>query len=268
MLQEEDVERCMKANPPKRPSESIRVPAGKQTARNSNQIIEDWHPNGQHKRRRIHQKDQHHPDSPSNHGVRMQMLRLPEKPHKQQLCCGVAIQAARDQEIRYRDRVRRLLPIVRQTRERRGRDRGTDVNIQHHSEDDVKHRRESLQDPRRAHGLRGVLHLGDEDEEHVMPSESKDRVRDADKSGGEICRFDERVRRKGKADPRADHPHDARDEDADDGGDGQPGEVVERAGQGKQEGWDGEDACVEHEAELFVAQGGEGDLSGEELSAG
>ena len=74
--------------------------------------------------------------------------------------------------------------------------------------------------------------------------------------------------RNGEAHARANHADDTGDEDAEDAGDGEPGEAVESARERADEGWDGEDARIKHEAEFTIGERTEGDLPGKELAAG
>lgn len=72
----------------------------------------------------------------------------------------------------------------------------------------------------------------------------------------------------GEAHARTNHADDTGDENAEDAGDGEPGEAVEGAREREDEGWDCEDACIEHEAEFTIGERTEGNLAGKELATG
>lgn len=74
--------------------------------------------------------------------------------------------------------------------------------------------------------------------------------------------------RNGEAHACTNHADDTGDEDAEDARDGKPGEAVEGARESADEGWDGEDARIEHEAEFTIGERTEGDLAGKELASG
>jgi hypothetical protein len=95
----------------------ISKPSSKQRRRNPNQIIENRHPNSQHKRSGIHQEYQSHPHPPPENSVRVQVLGAAENSDEDQLARRVGVQATRDQEVGQRDAVRRFLPDGLQGRE-------------------------------------------------------------------------------------------------------------------------------------------------------
>ena len=113
-----------------------------------------------------------------------------------------------------------------------------------------------------------MFHLRNQNEKHEMARISKDRVCYRDEGGHETRIYSHCDVRNGEAHARTNHADDTGDEDADDAGDGEPGEAVEGARKSADEGWDGEDACIEHEAEFTVGERTESDLAGEELAAG
>lgn len=159
----------------------------------------------------------------------------------------MAVEAARDEEIRDRDAVGRLGPFGREGGEGRGGDGGAEVEVGERGEEDVEGGGEDLEHVGGAHGLLRVPHLGDQDEEHEVPRVGEHGVRHADEGAHEVCGCrDGRAaswRRVQACAHHADYPgHD----DADDGGDGEPGEAVEGAREGADEGGDREDAGVEH----------------------
>ena len=80
-------------------SHPISKPSSKQRRRNPYQIIENRHPHSQHKRRRIHQENQAHPNPPPENSVRVQVLGSAEDPHKNELARCVSVQTTRDQKI-------------------------------------------------------------------------------------------------------------------------------------------------------------------------
>ena len=96
----------------------------------------------------------------------------------------------------------------------------------------------------------------------------ENRVSYRNEGRNETCVYSHRHVRNGKAHARTNHADDTGDEDAEDAGDGEPGEAVEGARKRADEGWDGEDACIKHEAEFTVGERTEGDLAGKELTAG
>ena len=89
-----------------------------------------------------------------------------------------------------------------------------------------------------------------------------------DEGGHETRINSHRDVRNGEAHARTNHADDTSDENAEDAGDGEPGEAVECARERADEGWDGEDARIKHEAEFTVGERTEGDLAGKELAAG
>ena len=95
----------------------------------------------------------------------------------------------------------------------------------------------------------------------------EDRVSYTDKGRDETRINSHRDVRNGKAHARTNHADDTGDEDAENTGDGEPGEAVEGARKRADEGWDGEDARIEHEAEFTVRERTKGDLAGKELAA-
>ena len=97
---------------------------------------------------------------------------------------------------------------------------------------------------------------------------SENRVSYTNEGRNETRVYSDRDVRNGEAHAGTNHADDTGDEDAEDAGDGEPGEAVEGARKSADEGWDGEDACVEHEAEFAIGEGTEGDLAGKELAAG
>ena len=96
---------------------------------------------------------------------------------------------------------------------------------------------------------------------------SKNRICYADERSHKARVYSHRDVRNGEAHARTNHADDTGDEDAEDAGDGEPGEAVEGARESADEGWDGEDARIEHEAELTVGEGAEGDLASKKLAA-
>ena len=104
---------------PKGTSQPVRIPTGKETRSDPDQIVEDGHTDRQDKRKSIHDHNQSSPNAPSNDRMTVQMPTLPEQSDEYQFRGSMGIQASRDQEIRYRDAIRRLLPLDRQRRERR-----------------------------------------------------------------------------------------------------------------------------------------------------
>ena len=111
-------------------------------------------------------------------------------------------------------------------------------------------------------------HLGDQDEEHEMTCERKHGIGDRDEGGGEVRRDDDAPIRDTEIGARADHSDDAGDQDRDHARHAQPAQLVQRARQREEQCRDGEDARVEHEAELAVRERGERDLARQDLPAG
>ena len=110
-------------------------------------------------------------------------------------------------------------------------------------------------------------HLRDQDEEHEVARERKHGIRDRDEGGGEIGRDHDAPIRDAEIGPRADHPHDSRNQDRDHARHAQPAQLIQRAREREEQSRDGEDARVEHEAELAVRERRERDLSGQDLPA-
>ena len=96
----------------------------------------------------------------------------------------------------------------------------------------------------------------------------KNRIRNTDEGRDETRIYSHRNVRNRETHARTNHTDDTGDEDAEDAGDGEPGEAVEGAREGTDEGWDGEDARIEHEAEFAIGERTEGDLASKELAAG
>ena len=69
----------------------ISKPSSKQLRRNPNQIIENRHPNSQHKRSGIHQENQSHPHAPPENSVRVQVLRAAEDADENELARRVSV---------------------------------------------------------------------------------------------------------------------------------------------------------------------------------
>ncbi len=94
-------------------------------------------------------------------------------------------------------------------------------------------------------------------------------IGDGDESSDEIRRHSHTERPPlCRIDTGSDHPHHARDYDADHTSDTEPSETVQSARQSTEQGRDREDASIQHQAQLTVRKGGQGDLAGEQLTAG
>lgn len=208
---------------PKRPRDTIGVPARKQTRGDADEVVEYRHANHQHKRRGIHQHDEDGPYAPAEHGMAVQMPTFAEEPHENQLGGRVRVQASGDEEVWNRDAVSGLLPFRGQAREGGRGNGGPDVDVQDGREDDIERGGERLQHPGRAHGVLGMLHLRDEDEEHEVARVRKNGVRDGDERGHEIRLHRYLEIGDGESDACADHADEAGYEDAEDGEDAEPG---------------------------------------------
>ena len=79
-------------------------------------------------------------------------------------------------------------------------------------------------------------------------------------SHGNVCN--------GEAHACTNHADDTGDEDAQDARDRKPGKAVKGARESADQGRDGEDARIEHEAEFTIGERAEGDLAGKELASG
>ena len=101
-----------------------------------------------------------------------------------------------------------------------------------------------------------------------MPRIGKNGIRYTDEGSHETRVHSHSNVRYGEAHARTNHADDTGDKDAKDARDGEPGEAVEGARERADEGWNGEDARIEHEAEFAIGERTEGNLAGEELAAG
>lgn len=99
-----------------------------------------------------------------------------------------------------------------------------------------------------------MLHFRNKTEEEKVTCIRKHGIRDADERRHEVrlCSYTEIG--DGEIDACANHANDAGYDDADDAGDTEPGQAVERTRERADEGGDGEDAGVEHKAELAVGE--------------
>ena len=94
--------------------------------------------------------------------------------------------------------------------------------------------------------MRWMFHLRDQNKEHEMASISEDRVGYTDEGGDETRVYSHGDVCNGEAHACTNHADDTGNEDAEDTGDREPGEAVEGARERADEGWDGEDARIEH----------------------
>ena len=97
---------------------------------------------------------------------------------------------------------------------------------------------------------------------------SENRVRYTDEGGHETGVYSHGDVCHGEAHACTNHADDTGNKDAEDAGDREPGEAVEGARERADKGRDGEDARIEHKAELTIGERTEGDLTGKELAAG
>ena len=177
---------------PERARDAVGVPAREQARRDADQVIEDGHPDREHERRGVHDEDEQHPSAPAQDGVRVQVPRSAEEAHEEQFRRRVAVERAGDQEIRDGDAVGCFGPFGREGGEGGGGDVGAEVEVGDDGEEDVEARGEDLEHVGGAHGVLGVAHLRDQDEEHEVPGIGEDGVRDADE-GGDATEFSESV---------------------------------------------------------------------------
>ena len=101
-----------------------------------------------------------------------------------------------------------------------------------------------------------------------MASISEDRVGYRNKGGNEARVYSHGDVRNGEAHACTNHADDTGNEDAEDARNGKPRKAVEGARERADEGWDGEDARIEHEAEFTIGERTEGDLAGKKLASG
>lgn len=101
-----------------------------------------------------------------------------------------------------------------------------------------------------------------------MASIGKDRVGYAYEGDHETRVYSHGDVRNGEAHACTNHADNTGDEDAEDAGNGKPGKAVEGARERADEGWDGEDARIEHEAKFTIGERAEGDLAGKKLATG
>ena len=99
------------------------------------------------------------------------MLAFPKEADEQQFGGGMRIQAPRNQEIGNGDAVGCFLPLYGERGERGGCDVGAGVDVGDNGEDGVEGCGEDLKGVSGFHGVAGVFHFGDEDEEHEMAFE-------------------------------------------------------------------------------------------------
>ena len=98
----------------------------------------------------------------------VQVFALPEEADKKEFCGGMRVQAPSDEEIGDGDAVGGFLPFYWQRGERGGSDVRAGVYVGDDGEDGVEGRGEDLEGVGGFHGVAGVFHFGDEDEEHEM----------------------------------------------------------------------------------------------------
>ena len=116
--------------------------------------------------------------------------------------------------------------------------------------------------------MRWMFHLRDQNKEHKVASISENWVGNTDEGGDEARIYSHGDVRNREAHACTNHADDTGDEDAEDARNGKPGETVESPRERADEGWDGEDARVEHETELTIGERAESDLAGKKLASG
>ena len=162
---------------PERTRDTVGVPGREERRRNADEIGEDGHADSENERSTVHDDDQDRPRAPSDHGMLMQMPRVAKHSDEEQLCRGVRVQTASDQEVRQRNPVRRFRPLGRQAREGRTVYLGPEVDVHDHRKNNVKCCSERLKGPRGFHGILWPTHLGDQDKKHKVPCVGEDGIR-------------------------------------------------------------------------------------------
>jgi len=139
--------------------DAVRVPRRKQRRSDADEVIEDGHADGEDESGSVHDEDEHDPRRPSQERVRVQVFAAAEDAHEDEFCCRVAVEAARDQEVRDRDAIRCFGPLDAQARERRAQHAVAQIHVAHYREDGVERGCEGLQRVCRFHGVGRLAHL-------------------------------------------------------------------------------------------------------------
>lgn len=134
-------------------------PRREQRGSNTDEVVEDRHPNSQHECCPVHQDDKQHPSTPANNRMAMQMSRVPEDAYEEKLARGMRVQTSGYQEVRNGDAICRFLPHSVQRTERRARHGVADVYVGNGGEDGVEGRGETLQRVGGFHCILRPLHL-------------------------------------------------------------------------------------------------------------
>lgn len=153
---------------PEGTGEAVRVPRREQRRRDPDEVGEDGNGDGEHERGTVHQQHQEDPRRPAQHGMRVEIVRAPEKSDEEQFGGRVRVQRAGDQEVGDGDAVSGFLPVQGKTAERRAGDGIADVDVHDDGEDDIEGRRDALKRVSCLHRGFGMSHFGDEDEEHEV----------------------------------------------------------------------------------------------------
>ena len=254
---------------PEEARQAVGVPGGEEGGGEADQVVEDGHADGQHEGDGHHGEDECGPDQPSQSRVRVQVPRVPEDAHEEQLGRRVRVQAACDQEVGDGEAVGGFLPDFGQGGEGGGGDGGAKVVVGYDGEDGVEGCCEPLEEVSGLHGVLRAGHFGDQYEKHEVARVGEDGVGDADEGGYKVARQrdgDDAVRHRvrGPGGPAAP----PRYQDAAGAARGQPCQAVQGAGQREKEGGDGEDARVEEQAERVGREGAERNLARQQLRAG